>query len=317
MKVLWLTLESNKEACYGLTERLAQLFELKSVWLSPKQAKHIAKTVGGPELKSCDRVVVQLPLPLLLKQAAYLRCIPHLLLVQPDLPNAAESGSAEADKFFKLMDQMPWCRVLVPAGFGTDMLDKRNIDHGVVPIGFNGLWFKDKGDERSLHAAIVADLEDPDSKARRGLLFDIKTQNKLQIYDVSAGKELAEQLNKMSIAICSDQDCAGYRALNFQAMACGAALMTWDRGPEENAANGFEDMVNVMLYRDAKSAQAKLNFLKRHPEELNSIRESGKALAAEQHSNRALAQKLSDYLLKPLKPFAGDDIEDALRFKFF
>ena len=317
MKVLWLTLESNKASYYGLTERLAQLFDLTSVWLTPKQAKHIAKTVGGPELKTYDRVLVQLPLALLLKQSAYLRCIPHLVLLQPDFPSAAQARTTEAEKFFKALDQMPWVRVLVPAGQGSGFLARKNIDHGVVPLGFNGLWFKDKGEERPWQAAIVADLENPDSKKRRELLFDIKNQNKLQIYDETSGKELADQLNKMGIAVCNDQECSGYRALNFQAMACGAALMTWDRGAEENKANGFEDMVNVMLYRDAKSAQAKLNFLKRHPEELNSIRESGKALAAEQHSNRALAQKLSDYLLKPLKPFSGDDIEDALRFKFF
>ena len=317
MKVLWLTLAENREACYGLTERLMQLFELTSRWLTPKEARNVAKAIGGKQIKQFDRIVMQLPLALLLKQAAYLRCIPNLVLLVPELPEALKQGSGDAQKFLKLMDQMPWVRLLLPAAEGIEALQKKDLDLGVVPMGFNGLWYKDKGDSRSIHAAVFADVESPPLRERKSLVFEVKTQNRLQIFDPVESQALAEQLNQVGIAVCNDQGCAQYRALNFQAMASGAALMTWDRGAAENRLVGFRDMVNVMLYQDAKSAQAKINFLKRHPEELDSIRESGKALAMEQHSNRALAEKLSDHLGKSLQPFQGDDIEDALRFKFF
>ena len=120
----------------------------------------------------------------------------------------------------------------------------------------------------------------------------------------------------MGVVVVNDQGWKNYRPLNFQVLACGAVLMTWDRGEVENKACGFEDMQNIMLYKDAKSAQAKLNFLKRHPDQLAMIRDNGMQLA-QKHSNRALADKVHQYLEKPLAKFNGDDVEDALKFRFF
>ncbi|MDX1693966.1 MAG: glycosyltransferase [Ketobacteraceae bacterium] len=317
MKVLWLTLADNKEALYGFTERLSQLYELTCHWLTGKEAKNIARIVGGPQIKGFDRVVVMLPLPLLVKQSAYLRCIPDIVLIQPDLPPAMKAGTGDAEKFLRLLPVMPWVRLLIPAGEGVSRLEKLGVDLGLVPLGLNALWFRDNNENRRYQAAILADPENPPLRERKSLLFDIKTQNKLQIFDIAEGQALVDQLNQAGIVICNDQGCARYRTLNFQAMACGAALMTWDRGARENQWLGFEDMVNVVLYQDARSAQAKINFLKRHGDALDSIRESGKALALEKHSNRALAEKLAEYLVNPLQRFEGDDIEDALRFRFF
>ena len=100
-------------------------------------------------------------------------------------------------------------------------------------------------------------------------------------------------------------------------MASGCLLLTWDRGSEENHVVGFEDMKNVMLFQDERSAQAKLNFLKRHPDQLEAIRQQGKALVAARHTLVAMAEAVADNLSQPLIPFTGDDIEDALRFRFF
>lgn len=317
MRVLWLACESNKDAFYGFTERLGQLCSLTTRWLSTAGAKHVVKAVGAKEIKQFDRVVIHLPFELLVKQSAYIRCIPNLVLLQTDLSMAVVENASNLDKFSRLLKIMPWVRVLTNAGEGQAFLASLGVDQARVPLGFNAAWYRDSDEAAIYSAGIFADLDNPDIKARRHMLFDIKTQNRLQFHDEVQGKILAQQLKQMDIVICNDMGCGQYRHLNFKTQACGVALMTWDRGDQENQAVGFVDMVNVMLYKDAKSAQAKLNFLKRHPEQLASIKEAGKTMAIECHSNRALADKLVDFLRKPLKPFTGDDVEDAMRFRFF
>lgn len=317
MKVLWLTLESNKQSLPGFAESLQQSCELSCHWLTQRAAKHVAKAVGGSTIKAFDRVLLHLPLPLLVKQIPYIRCIPNLVLLQLDLADMLAGQDGCLEKFDRLLNLIPWARVLVPHGKALDFLRDYPVAAASVPLGFNGEWFVDQGRVRAVPAAIVADLDDPPDKKRRRHLFEIKTQNKLQIYDPEEGLALAEQLNQMGIVVCNDEFCGGYRGLNAKVLACGAALMTWDRGEQENQANGFVDMENVILYRDSKSAHARLNFLKRHGDELERIRQAGKALADAEHSDRALAEKVAGQLALELPPFAGDDIEDALRYRFF
>lgn len=317
MKVLWISSESNKDRFYGFTEQLKQSCELTECWLDAKQQKHVVKAVGAKQIKTYDRILLQLPVSVLLKQTAYLRCVPHLVLLQPALASVALGNAKDFERYLKFIAQAPWIRVLTPAGLLEQDLRKNKVDVAGVPIGINMAWFKDKAAERTHWAAIIGDLEQPDIKSRRHLLFDIKTQNKLQIFDEEKVPALNDQLNNVGVVVVSDEGWKHYRALGFQAMASGALLLTWDRGEVENRACGFEDMENVMLYKDAKSAQAKLNFLKRHPEQLEMISAKGMQLAQQRHSNVALAKSVFAELERPLKKFTGDDVEDAVKFRFF
>lgn len=317
MKVLWISSESNKDRFYGFIEQLRQCCDLTEHWLDAKQQKHVVKAVGAQQIKRYDRVLLQLPVSQLLKQTAYLRCVPHLVLLQPALASVALGNVKDFDKYLKFLSQAPWIRVLTPPGELESQLRKKKVDVSGVPIGINMAWFKDKEGERTHWAAIIGDMDLPNIKSRRHLLFDIKTQNKLQIFDEEKASALNDQLNNVGVVVVSDEGWKHYRSLNFQTMACGALLMTWDRGEAENRACGFEDMQNVMLYKDAKSAQAKLNFLKRHPDQLEMIRTNGMELVQQFHSNVALARKVAEELQKPLKKFAGDDVEDAVKFRFF
>ena len=317
MKVLWLSLETDRTEFREFVERLGASVQLAEKWLTLKDAKHFSKAIGAEELKAFDRVLVHLPIKLLLKQTPYLRCIPNLLLLQRDLVCIATTEPATLEKYFKALAIMPWVRVLLPYSQVAQQLTQAGIDNQQIPLGISPGEYCDLGLSRSHSAAILADLDDPALKARKQLLLNIKTQNKLQIFEPEKGNALQEQLNNQLIAVTCEQGCSSYRALNFQAMACGCLLLTWDRGSEETNALGFKDMNNVMLYRDERSAQAKLNFLKRHPDQLEAIRDQGKALVETRHSMIAMAASVVENLAQSLIPFTGDDIEDALRFRFF
>ena len=317
MKVLWLSTESNKDRFYGFTEYLKQACDLTEHWLSPKQAKHVVKAVGAKNIKGYDRVLLQLPVSQLVQQTAYLRCVPNLVLLQPALASVALNNSKDFEKYLKFFNTAPWVRVMVPYGQLKSDLVKHKVDVMDVPIGINMAWFRDKEKERRHWAAIVANLDSPDVKSRRQLLYDVKTQNKLQIFDEAEMAALGDQLNTMGVVVVSDEGWKNYRPLNFQALASGAVLLTWDRGEEENKACGFEDLENVVLYKNAKGAQAKLNFLRRHPEELEKVRTKGIQFVQQFHSNRALGECVIQCLQHPLKEFSGDDVEDAVKFRFF
>ncbi|MCG8312416.1 MAG: glycosyltransferase [Pseudomonadales bacterium] len=317
MKVLWLSLETYKTELCEFIAQLSSRVDLTVRWLTSKEAKHITKAVGGVELKTFDRVLIHLPVRLLLKQTPYLRCVPSLVLLQRDLPSIATTDLPLFDKFLKALGVMPWARVLLPFSQISHRLSQAGIDNYQVPLGIDAREYTDLDQSRSHSAVVLADLENPASKPRKQLLLNIKTQNKLQIFEPELGATLREQLNTLQVTVTCEQGCHLYRALNYQAMASGCLLLTWDRGSEENHVVGFEDMKNVMLFQDERSAQAKLNFLKRHPDQLEAIRQQGKALVAARHTLVAMAEAVAENLSQPLIPFTGDDIEDALRFRFF
>jgi len=96
-----------------------------------------------------------------------------------------------------------------------------------------------------------------------------------------------------------------YMVKNFEAMACGCALLAWSQGSEEDSAMGFEDGKNVMLYRSADEAVAKLRQLKADPDLVARIALAGQAFAVERYSFARVGRDLARTIAEPMRPWPG------------
>ena len=78
--------------------------------------------------------------------------------------------------------------------------------------------------------------------------------------------------------------------------------MAYDHGIEETSALGFEDMKNVVLFKDADEFAAKLETLRARPEAIRTIARNGQLLAESRFAFQRMGERLYDILAQPLKP---------------
>jgi glycosyltransferase involved in cell wall biosynthesis len=106
-----------------------------------------------------------------------------------------------------------------------------------------------------------------------------------------------------------------YMIKNFEAMACGCVLLAFDQGAEENAALGFEEMVNVVFYKDIPQLQEKLAILRSNPQLAADIARNGQELVVNQFSFARIGQRIVEVLKPPLRPRAPLSVLERLRLK--
>jgi spore maturation protein CgeB len=82
----------------------------------------------------------------------------------------------------------------------------------------------------------------------------------------------------------------------------GCVLLAYDQGAEENAALGFVDMHNLVLYRDIPELREKLGILRADLERAQMIAEAGRVLAQQRYSFAALGRAIADAMRPALRP---------------
>jgi spore maturation protein CgeB len=100
---------------------------------------------------------------------------------------------------------------------------------------------------------------------------------------------------------------------NFEAMACGCVLCTWDQGEAENRALGFKDMENLVLYRDVEELTQKLARLRAAPEHVAAIAAAGQSLVAHEYRFDRIGERIVAALVPPLRPNPPPDFLERLR----
>lgn len=140
---------------------------------------------------------------------------------------------------------------------------------------------------------------------RRSMLESISSQVDLLVTRTASGDEYLSMLNRISIFVSADVGMGEYMIKNFEAMACGCALVAWSQGEEEDAALGFEDGGNVMLYRSAEEAVAKIEQLKADPELRARIAAAGQAFAEQNYTFTRVGRDLARAIEQPLRPWPG------------
>nr|WP_202944943.1 glycosyltransferase [Lentisphaera araneosa] len=88
---------------------------------------------------------------------------------------------------------------------------------------------------------------------------------------------------------------------NFEAMACGCTLFTWDQGKIENDAVGFVDMHNVVLYKSMDELIEKLTILRNDDSLTKKIALNGQVLVQHSHTWSHAAKTITQLIEPPLR----------------
>jgi spore maturation protein CgeB len=123
----------------------------------------------------------------------------------------------------------------------------------------------------------------------------------MEIVRTKSGQDYVDKLNSIRFFISADIGMGEYMIKNFEAMAAGCVLFAWRQGSGEEAALGFRDMENIVLYSSMEECREKLTQLRVDPALADRIALAGQTLVEQQYSFEALGKKAADALRLPLR----------------
>ena len=275
------------------------------VRLSTAQQRRLAKVLRRLDYRGYDRVVIFSRLKRLQRQVDVLRCIPGLVFLEHDscqnyMPSSKYYGAYSA--FYK---RLPWARVLSSGQVVTRRLREEGVDAVFVSKGYDECLNRDLSRQRDIEAAFIGSFKGSGYVKRSEMLQRIAAASDLLVTRTESGREYVELLNRVRIFVSADIGMGEYMIKNFEAMACGCVLLAWSQGEEEDAALGFEDGKNVMLYRSAKEALEKIARLKADPVLAERIAHEGQALAEQHYTFARIGRDLARAIEAPMRPWPG------------
>lgn len=279
--------------------------ECKVVRLSKAEQKRLGNVLRKHNSSAYDRVVIFSRLKRLRSQINVLRCVPGLVFLEHDACQNYMPTSKYCGLYSRFYKRLPWARVISSGAGVAKRLCSEGVDASFVSKGYDEKLIVDLGRKRDVDAAFLGSVNSHAYEERRRMLESIAAQTDLLITRTESGLQYVESLNRIRIFVSADVGMGEYMIKNFEAMACGCALLAWSQGAEEDAAMGFEDGKNVMLYRSVEEAVAKLKQLKADPGLVGRIALAGQAFAAERYSFDRIGRDLARTIAEPMRPWPG------------
>lgn len=260
-----------------------------------------------------DRIVLFLRFKKEIQQVPFIRTIPNLVILEHDAYQNYIDCKYKG-KFSKHYRSLPWSRIISSGYSVTKKLQSEGFDAVFVPKGYDQKLLSNKHLERDIELAFVGSIEHKTYKLRKKWLLQLKEEEKLQIVRTVSGEDYCKALNRIKFFISADIGFGEYMIKNFEAMACGCVLFSYNQGEDENQALGFIDMENIVLYSSLNELKHKLNLLRKNPEKALNISLNGQILAERKYSFKKIGKKIADALSPPLRRKV---IKTTLGFKRF
>lgn len=302
MKVLLLVQKEQRVILDAWYEAIAESFsDCQVEWLTSEQQSNLKAWFHQFDLATYGRIILFLRFKKERKQIRFIRTLPNLVVLEHDAYQNYISCKYQG-KFSRYYRQMPWVRVL-SSGFGVvQKLQAEGFDARFIPKGYDQQRLWNEGRQRDIELGFLGSTGSEMYAQRREILQALQEREGMLVTRTQSGDEYREMLNRIRIFVGADIGFGEYMIKNFEAMACGCLLLTWDQGAAENEAIGFRDMENVVLYRSLAEAQEKLQVLRANPELTATIAANGQAFAEQHHPWRVLGQRAADEIAAPLRP---------------
>lgn len=301
MKVLMLVQKEQRVILDAWYEAISESFtDCQIEWLTSEQQRDLKAYFRQFDLQSYDRIILFLRFKKELKQIRFIRTLPNLVVLEHDAYQNYIPCKYQG-QFSRYYRQMPWVRVL-SSGYGVvQKLQAEGVDARFVPKGYDQQRLRNEGRERDIELGFLGSTASKMYAQRKEILQALQNEEGMMVTRTQSGDEYREMLNRIRIFVGADTGFGEYMIKNFEAMACGCLLMTWDQGVAENEALGFKDMENVVLYRRLDEARAKLQLLRRDASLVSTIAANGQAFATRQHPWSVLGRRAADEIAAPLR----------------
>lgn len=247
-----------------------------------------------------DRILLFLRFKKELKQIDFIRRIPNLVTLEHDACQNYTDGKYKG-RFSYYYRNIPWIRVICSGFSLSERLRSEGVDAVFVPKGFDQHLLTDLHGPRDIRLGFIGSVNSAVYSERKALLNELEREEGLQILRTSPGEEYRDCLNRIRFFVNSDAGFNEYMIKNFEAMACGCVLFTFDQGERENKALGFEDMQNVVLYRNVGELRAKLGILTGNPALADEIARRVQQLVVQRYTFAALGRQIVEAMQAPLR----------------
>nr|WP_201755070.1 glycosyltransferase [Pseudomonas soli] len=258
-----------------------------------------------------DRILFFLRFKKEIRQARFIRTLPNLVILEHD---AYQNyiPCKYTGKFSEYYSQLPWARVITSGAVVTRRLRDEGFDAVFVPKGYDQALLRNENRERDIELAFVGSLRSVAYSGRKQMLESIAAVENLLITRTKSGEEYSQTLSRIRFFVSADVGMGEYMIKNFEAMACGCVLFAYDQGEEENQALGFEDMHNIVLYRDLEQLREKLARLRGDLALAERISHNGQQLAEQRYTFHALGQAITEAMRAPLRPASKPGLVERL-----
>jgi glycosyltransferase involved in cell wall biosynthesis len=312
VKVLFLVQKEQRAILDRLYEGIAADCECDIRWLTGDQQADLRSYFREHvQVDQYDRILFFLRFKKEIRQARFIRTLPNLVILEHD---AYQNyiPCKYTGKFSEYYSQLPWARVITSGAVVTRRLRDEGFDAVFVPKGYDQALLRNENRERDIELAFVGSLRSVAYSGRKQMLESIAAVENLLITRTKSGEEYSQTLSRIRFFVSADVGMGEYMIKNFEAMACGCVLFAYDQGEEENQALGFEDMHNIVLYRDLEQLREKLARLRGDLALAERISHNGQQLAEQRYTFHALGQAITEAMRAPLRPASKPGLVERL-----
>lgn len=252
------------------------------------------------DVNDYDRIVLFLRFKKELRQIRFIRTIPNLVILEHDAYQNYIDCKYK-DKFSWYYSKIPWARILSSGATVTRRLQEEGFDTLFVPKGYDQELLANKNVDRDIELGFVGSIKSATYSKRKDFLTRLALKENLLITRTGSGQEYVETLNRIKFFVSADIGMGEYMIKNFEAMACGCVLFAFDQGIEENAALGFVDMENIVLYQSETDFLQKLALLRENDFLAEKIAASGQELVSKKYTFFQLGRKMVEAMRVPMR----------------
>jgi glycosyltransferase involved in cell wall biosynthesis len=250
-----------------------------------------------------DRIAFMIRSKKVMLQVPFLQTIRNLVFIEFDNCKNYMKGK-NAGEFSRLYRQVPWCKVIATGYVVTRKLAAEGFDASFTAKCFDNTVLSNFGQPRPIEVGFVGSTNNSIYKERVKLLEQIQARVAVDIDFVEDHTAYAAKLNSIRFFLTPDKDFGEYMIKVFEAMACGCVAFCYDQGAEENRALGFQDMVNVVLFKNVDEFCAKLERLRSDTELASRIALAGETLVHEQYTFVHWGRRIAEAVRQPMRPYA-------------
>jgi glycosyltransferase involved in cell wall biosynthesis len=303
MKVLFLVQAEQRAILDRLYEGVQSHCDCDIRWLDRQDQSDLAGYFRrSVDVSQYDRILFFLRFKQEIRQVAFINTLKNLVILEHD---AYQNyiPCKYTGKFSRHYRQLPAVRVISSGYMVTQRLRSEGVDAAFVPKGYDQALVVCTNTERDIELAFIGSTKSVAYSGRRALLEELGASEPLLVTRTGSGAEYVEMLNRVRFFVGADVGMGEYMIKNFEAMAAGCVLLAYDQGAEENAALGFVDMHNLVLYRSVAELREKLRLLRSDPDKVRAIAEAGRQLVVQHYSFAELGRTIVDVMRPPLRDY--------------
>ncbi len=301
MKVLFLVQKEQRVILDRFYESICRhLGDCDLRQLTSEEQANLKGYLRNIDVKSYDRVILFLRFKKEIKQVRFIRTLPGLVILEHDAYQNYIEGKYRG-LFSRHYKHIPWARVICSGYEVSEKLRAEGFDVAFVPKGYDQALLRNQHHSRDIELGFLGSTNSKAYSQRRELLTTLSEHEDMIVTRTNSGGEYCDALNGIKIFVGADVAFGEYMIKNFEAMACGCLLLTWDQGEKENTALGFKDMGNVVVFSSIDELREKLSILRSKPERIEEIAQSGQRLVEGCYSWELLGQKVAEAVKAPLR----------------